>query len=88
MAAVVDYAFYRKWWLAPLHIVWYNVFGHHGGGPNVFGTEPWWFYLLNGLLQFNLAFPAALLSLFILVIARTLLHYSFMTPGCIVEVAI
>ena len=36
----------------------YNVFTSHG--PDLYGTEPASFYLLNGLLNFNLAFPAAL----------------------------
>ncbi len=29
-------------------------------GPDLYGTEPASFYLLNGLLNFNVAFPAAL----------------------------
>ena len=36
----------------------YNVFSSHG--PDLYGTEPASFYLLNGLLNFNLVFPAAL----------------------------
>jgi hypothetical protein len=36
----------------------YNVFTSHG--PDLYGTEPASFYLLNGLLNFNVAFPAAL----------------------------
>ncbi|KAF9100959.1 mannosyltransferase [Mortierella sp. AM989] len=47
--------------VVPLNIVLYNVFGGDVG-PDIFGTEPWWFYILNGLLNFNILFPAALLS--------------------------
>jgi alpha-1,2-mannosyltransferase len=67
--SIVDYSFYRKWWLVPLHIISYNVFGRYGeaSGPDIFGTEPWWFYLLNGLLQFNVAFVLAILCAPILV---------------------
>jgi alpha-1,2-mannosyltransferase len=40
----------------------YNVFGGDVG-PDIFGTEPWWFYFLNGILNFNVLFLAALISL-------------------------
>lgn len=32
----------------------YNVFSGSERGPNIFGTEPWHFYLRNFLLNFNL----------------------------------
>jgi alpha-1,2-mannosyltransferase len=41
----------------------YNVFSGDAGGPNLFGTEPWWYYLLNLGLYFNLALLAAYVSL-------------------------
>ena len=44
---------------APLNIVKYNVLTDHG--PDLYGTEPWTFYLLNGALNFNGAFALALL---------------------------
>lgn len=37
--------------IAPLNIVLYNVFG--GAGPNLYGTEPFSFYLINGFVNFN-----------------------------------
>lgn len=37
----------------PWNIVKYNVFGGAGKGPNIFGTEPWHFYLRNLFLNFN-----------------------------------
>ncbi|KAJ1553875.1 mannosyltransferase, partial [Cladochytrium tenue] len=51
--AVVDHAFYRKWTLVPWNIVAYNVFSGSDRGPDIFGTEPWYYYLMNGLLNFN-----------------------------------
>ena len=57
----VDYYYYGQFLCAPLNIVLYNVFG--GGGPELYGTEPWWYYLLNGALNFNVLLPFALAAL-------------------------
>jgi alpha-1,2-mannosyltransferase len=43
----------------PWNIVAYNVFGGEGKGPNIFGTEPWTFYIRNLLLNFNVWFVLA-----------------------------
>lgn len=43
-----------------MNIVLYNVFG--GGGPELYGTEPLSFYMLNLLLNWNIAYPLALLA--------------------------
>jgi len=53
----IDSDFYGKFVCAPLNIITYNVFTSHG--PDLYGTEPWHFYLFNGLLNFNFAFLAA-----------------------------
>lgn len=58
----VDYAFFRKIALVPWNIVAYNVFGGQGKGPEIFGTEPWTFYIRNLLLNFNIWFALALLA--------------------------
>ncbi|CAZ83103.1 unnamed protein product [Tuber melanosporum] len=58
----VDYLAYRKLEIVPLNIVLYNVFSGAGKGPNVYGTEPWWFYLANLTLNFNILLPLALAS--------------------------
>lgn len=58
----VDYAFFRKISLVPWNIVAYNIFGGQGKGPEIFGTEPWTFYVRNLLLNFNIWFVLALLS--------------------------
>ncbi|KAK3822201.1 MAG: glycosyltransferase family 22 protein [Linnemannia elongata] len=59
---VIDRYYYKKLVAVPLNIVLYNVFGGDVG-PDIFGTEPWWFYILNGILNFNVLFIAALVSL-------------------------
>ncbi|EWC46143.1 hypothetical protein DRE_04717 [Drechslerella stenobrocha 248] len=53
---------YRKIVFVPLSIVLYNVFGGEGRGPDLYGTEPWWYYLANLSLNFNVMAVAALLS--------------------------
>ncbi|CAN7992185.1 unnamed protein product [Ixodes hexagonus] len=66
----VDSHYFGRTVLAPLNIVLYNVFSSHGA--NLYGVEPWTFYLKNGALNFNLAFPAALLAAPALALARHL----------------
>ncbi|XP_057551196.1 alpha-1,2-mannosyltransferase ALG9 isoform X7 [Hippopotamus amphibius kiboko] len=58
---VIDSYYYGKMVIAPLNIVLYNVFTPHG--PDLYGTEPWYFYLINGFLNFNVVFALALLVL-------------------------
>lgn len=57
----VDSFYYGRTVFAPLQIVLYNVFSPHG--PNLYGQEPLSYYLVNSLLNFNIVFPLALLSL-------------------------
>ena len=45
------------------NIVKYNVFPDPSRGPGLYGTEPWYFYLLNLSLNFNILLPMALFSL-------------------------
>ncbi|KAJ5294962.1 hypothetical protein N7508_009783 [Penicillium antarcticum] len=58
----VDYAFFQKIVLVPWKIVAYNILGGEGKGPDIFGTEPWTFYIRNLLLNFNVWFLFAMLS--------------------------
>ena len=46
--------------VVPWNIVAYNVFSRSSRGPEIFGTEPWDFYLRNLSLNFNLWFLLAL----------------------------
>jgi len=59
----IDSMAYRRFQIVPLNIVLYNVFSGKGRGPDIFGTEPWWYYIFNLSLYFNISFFAALLSL-------------------------
>ncbi|KAF2151178.1 glycosyltransferase family 22 protein [Myriangium duriaei CBS 260.36] len=60
---IIDLAFYRKYVCFPWNIVWYNVVAATSGkGPNIFGTEPWHFYIRNLLLNFNIWFVLGLLA--------------------------
>uniref|UniRef100_A0A3P9HZX3 Mannosyltransferase n=1 Tax=Oryzias latipes TaxID=8090 RepID=A0A3P9HZX3_ORYLA len=68
----VDSFFYGKVVIAPLNILLYNVFTPHG--PDLYGTEPWHLYFINGVLNFNLVFALALFSLPLTALMETLLH--------------
>lgn len=59
---LVDSYFYGRTVLAPWQIVLYNVINQPEGGSALYGVEPWHFYILNGILNFNGAFVLALLS--------------------------
>jgi alpha-1,2-mannosyltransferase len=61
----VDTIAYRKLVFVPLNIVWYNVFG--ANGPDLYGVEPWHFYLRNLFLNFHVWVVLALLSMPLLV---------------------
>ncbi|KAM0718269.1 hypothetical protein Q7P37_006601 [Cladosporium fusiforme] len=57
----VDVMFYRKLVFVPLNIVLYNIFGSNG--PDLYGVEPWHFYLRNLFLNFHVWAVLALLSM-------------------------
>jgi alpha-1,2-mannosyltransferase len=59
----VDSIAYQRFQVVPINIILYNVFSGNDRGPDIFGTEPWWYYVLNLSLYFNFSFVAALLSL-------------------------
>ncbi|XP_044750721.1 alpha-1,2-mannosyltransferase ALG9 [Coccinella septempunctata] len=59
---IIDSMYYGKLVIAPLNIVKYNVLG--GAGPELYGTEPFTFYIINGFLNFNFVWILALLSPF------------------------
>lgn len=54
---------YGKLAIVPLNIINYNIFSPPGVGPNLYGTSPASYYINNLLLNFNILFPLALLSL-------------------------
>lgn len=59
----LDAFFYRKLVCVPLNIVLYNVFGGSSKGPNIYGVEPWTFYIRNLALNFNSWFGLAIVAL-------------------------
>ena len=61
----IDTIAYRKLVFVPLNIIWYNVFG--ANGPDLYGVEPWHFYLRNLFLNFHVWAVLALLSMPLLI---------------------
>ncbi|RVD85206.1 uncharacterized protein DFL_003535 [Arthrobotrys flagrans] len=72
----VDSLAYRKLVFVPLNIVLYNVFGGSERGPDLYGTEPWWYYFANLSLNFNIMAAAAFASILLLVITLAILQTS------------
>lgn len=63
VVVALDSRAFGKLAVVPFNIVGYNVlFADEASGPNIFGTEPLSYYLLNLFLNFNVAFPLALLA--------------------------
>ncbi|KAK6342572.1 mannosyltransferase [Orbilia javanica] len=69
----VDSLAYRKLVFVPLNIVLYNVFGGSDRGPDLYGTEPWWYYFANLSLNFNLMAAVAFASIFLLALTLAIL---------------
>lgn len=59
--ALLDRYYYGQWVIASINIVLYNVFSTNG--PDLYGTEPLSYYLINLFLNFNVAFLLSLLAL-------------------------
>jgi len=66
----IDSLAYGKFEVVPWNLVKYNIFGGSERGPNLYGTAPLTFYPNNLVLNFNILFPLALLSLPALVISN------------------
>jgi alpha-1,2-mannosyltransferase len=58
----IDSVAYQRWTIVPWNIVRYNIFGGSERGPDLYGTSPWHFYILNLLLNFNILFVLAFAS--------------------------
>jgi alpha-1,2-mannosyltransferase len=56
----IDSFLYKKFVCVPLNIVLYNVFSGGSRGPDIYGVEPWHFYVRNLALNFNIWFFLAL----------------------------
>ncbi|KZF25207.1 glycosyltransferase family 22 protein [Xylona heveae TC161] len=75
----IDSYFYKKLVAVPFNIVWYNVLGGSSKGPDLYGVEPWHFYLRNLLLNFNIWFILALSALPLLFLQFHFSHSSTST---------
>ena len=62
LQVAIDVFFYKQLVVVPWNIVWYNVFSGRGG-PDLYGTEPWHFYLRNLFLNFHIWLLLALVSI-------------------------
>lgn len=61
---IIDTLAYARPVLVPLNIIRYNILSaQRGAGPTLYGTEPWYYYLLNLSLNFGPALPLAIISL-------------------------
>lgn len=56
LLCIDSYFYNREMLFVPLNIVLYNVFALEGEGPEIFGTEPFSYYILNLVLNFNVVF--------------------------------
>jgi alpha-1,2-mannosyltransferase len=63
LQTAIDTFFYRKIVCVPLNIVLYNVFSGSNKGPNIYGVEPWHFYIRNLALNFTAWFFLAMAAL-------------------------
>ena len=72
----IDTFFYRKLVCVPLNIILYNVFSGSSKGPNIYGIEPWHFYVRNLILNFNVWFLLALITFPLLIFQHFLRRQS------------
>lgn len=56
---MIDYFFYRKWFLAVVNIALYNARPENALGSQLYGVEPVSMYISNLFLNFNVAFLCA-----------------------------
>jgi alpha-1,2-mannosyltransferase len=59
LQTAIDAFFYRQLVVVPWRLVFYNIFAGKDRGPDIFGTEPFHYYLRNLLLNFNVWFVLA-----------------------------
>lgn len=80
-AVAIDTLAYGKLSFVPLNTVLYNLFSRsRGAGPELYGTEPLTYYFSNLLLNFNVFFLLALLSLPLMLVTARLDPKRFQRP--------
>lgn len=72
----IDSFFYKKLVCVPLNIVLYNVFSGGSRGPDIYGVEPWHFYVRNLALNFNVWFFLALAAFPLLLVQHVFFQKS------------
>jgi alpha-1,2-mannosyltransferase len=79
----IDSLAYGRFVIVPWNIIRYNIFGGSERGPDLYGTEPWYFYILNLALNFNVLVPLALIALPALAVTYRIdrKRLGFVTPG-------
>nr|XP_002125785.1 alpha-1,2-mannosyltransferase ALG9 [Ciona intestinalis] len=86
---LIDSFFYGKPVIASLNILTYNVFTEHG--PDIYGTEPLSYYVINGFLNFNVAFLLALSTIVIVPICEVIIvlkHAGYRPPMLLISFSI
>ena len=73
-SAAMDSFLYGRPVLAFLNILLYNKSASEGSGSQLYGIEPWHYYLHNLALNFNAALPAALAAPLLLLVRAALLR--------------
>jgi alpha-1,2-mannosyltransferase len=66
----IDTTAYGKFTVTTWNILKYNLFGGAERGPDLYGTEPWHFYIFNLIINFNVLTVLAAFSLPALVITH------------------
>jgi len=69
-SVLVDFYFYHKWMVCVLNIFLYNATANTSSGSQLFGVEPWTYYVKNLFLNFNLVFIFAVPALLIAIVLR------------------
>ena len=62
-SVVIDFVYYQKWMICVLNIFLYNATANTSSGSQLFGVEPWTFYVKNLFLNFNVVFFFAIPAL-------------------------
>ncbi|EQC32299.1 hypothetical protein SDRG_10046 [Saprolegnia diclina VS20] len=76
LEVATNYYFYHAWLLPAINIVLYNVVS---AGSELYGVEPWTYYAVNLLLNFNVGLPLAVVSVPI-ALAHGGLRFVHLTP--------
>jgi alpha-1,2-mannosyltransferase len=75
---LVDSYYYGRVAFPPLSIVLYNVFSSQHGGSELYGVEPWTYYIFNLILNYNVAALLSIAFLLLLIPAAFILRWPFM----------